>query len=214
MIDKRLLKEMPETKPYIMKQVAMQWFSLLCNIVFVALLANVLSHIFNKTVNEQLLLLTTCGVILCIALRAVCVRKASLYSHEASCHVREQLRMRLFKKLLEMKSSYTESAPTSELVQLSVEGIDQLEIYFGRYLPQFFYSMLCPGYTIPDSCVDGCKKCTCTLTLCTTHSNVYYRSTEIRKEAAIQILEQLYDAGRQLSGKSAGSYHAENISGG
>ena len=58
------------------------------------------------------------------------------------------------------------------------------------------------------------KKCTCTLTLCTTHSNVYYRSTEIRKEAAIQILEQLYDAGRQLSGKSAGSYHAENISGG
>ena len=70
------------------------------------------------------------------------------------------------------------------------------------------------GYTIPDSCVDGCKKCTCTLTLCTTHSNVYYRSTEIRKEAAIQILEQLYDAGRQLSGKSAGSYHAENISGG
>ena len=89
MIDKRLLKEMPETKPYIMKQVAMQWFSLLCNIVFVALLANVLSHIFNKTVNEQLLLLTTCGVILCFALRAVCVRKASLYSHEASCHVRD-----------------------------------------------------------------------------------------------------------------------------
>lgn len=144
MIDKRLLKEMPETKPYIMKQVAMQWFSLLCNIVFVALLANVLSHIFYKTVNEQLLLLTTCGVILCIALRAVCVRKASLYSHEASCHVREQLRMRLFKKLLEMKSGYTESAPTSELVQLSVEGIDQLEIYFDRYLPQFFYSMLAP----------------------------------------------------------------------
>ena len=78
MIDKRLLKEMPETKPYIMKQVAMQWFSLLCTIDFVALLENVLSHIFYKTVNEQLLLLTTCGVILCIALRAVCVRKASL----------------------------------------------------------------------------------------------------------------------------------------
>ena len=144
MIDKRLLKEMPETKPYIMKQVAMQWFSLLCNIVFVALLANVLSHIFYKTVNEQLLLLTTCGVILCIALRAVCVRKASLYSHEASCHVREQLRMRLFKKLLEMKSGYTESAPTSELVQLSVEGIDQLADIFPSFstvcLPRLHYS--------------------------------------------------------------------------
>lgn len=144
MIDKRLLKEMPETKPYIIKQVGMQWISLLSNIVFVALLANVLSLIYNKTIVTQDLLLSVAGVILCIAVRAVCTCKASIYSHEASCHVREHLRLRLFAKLLEMKNSYTKSAPTSELVQLSVEGIDQLEIYFGRYLPQFFYSMLAP----------------------------------------------------------------------
>ena len=144
MIDKRLLKEMPEAKPYILKQVGMQWLSLLCNIVFVILLANVLSHIFNKTIEPRILLLTACGVLLCIAVRAICVQKTSIFSHEASCHVREHLRMRLFAKLLEMKNDYTKSAVTSELVQLSVEGIDQLEIYFGRYLPQFFYSMLAP----------------------------------------------------------------------
>ncbi len=144
MIDKRLLKEMPETKPYILKQVGMQWVSLLCNIIFVTLLANVLSHIFSKTIEPRILLLTACGVLLCIAVRAICVQKTSIFSHEASCHVREHLRMRLFAKLLEMKNDYTKSAVTSELVQLSVEGIDQLEIYFGRYLPQFFYSMLAP----------------------------------------------------------------------
>lgn len=144
MIDKRLLKEMPEAKPYILKQVGMQWLSLLCNIVFVILLANVLSHIFNKTIEPRILLLTACGVLLCIAVRAICVQKTSIFSHEASCHVREHLRMWLFAKLLEMKNDYTKSAVTSELVQLSVEGIDQLEIYFGRYLPQFFYSMLAP----------------------------------------------------------------------
>ncbi|MCR0264885.1 ABC transporter ATP-binding protein/permease [[Clostridium] innocuum] len=144
MIDKRLLKEMPETKPYIIKQVGMQWISLLCNIVFVALMAYVLDGVYKKTVTVQDLFLTTGGVIICIAVRAICVRKASIYSHEASCHVREHLRMRLFTKLLEMKNSYTKCAPTSELIQLSVEGIDQLEIYFGRYLPQFFYSMLAP----------------------------------------------------------------------
>ena len=33
---------------------------------------------------------------------------------------------------------------TSEAVQVSVEGVEQLEIYFGKYLPQFFYSMLAP----------------------------------------------------------------------
>lgn len=144
MIDKRLLKEMPETKPYILKQVGMQWVSLLCNIIFVTLLANVLSHIFSKTIEPRILLLTACGVLLCIAVRAICVQKTSIFSHEASCHVREHLRMRLFAKLLEMKNDYTKSAVTSELVQLSVEGIDQLEIYFGRYLSQFFYSMLAP----------------------------------------------------------------------
>lgn len=144
MIDKRLLKEMPEAKPYILKQVGMQWLSLLCNIVFVILLANVLSHIFNKTIEPRILLLAACGVFLCIAVRAICVQKTSIFSHKASCHVREHLRMRLFAKLLEMKNDYTKSAVTSELVQLSVEGIDQLEIYFGRYLPQFFYSMLAP----------------------------------------------------------------------
>lgn len=144
MIDKRLLKEMPEAKPMIVRQVFMQWISLVSNIGFVFILAYVLSGIYASTITTQQLLVSGGGVMLCILIRAYCVRKASLYSHEASCHVREHLRNRLFEKLLNMKNSYTQCASTSELVQLSVEGIDQLETYFGRYLPQFFYSMVAP----------------------------------------------------------------------
>ena len=33
---------------------------------------------------------------------------------------------------------------TSEVVQVAVEGVEQLETYFGAYLPQFFYAMLAP----------------------------------------------------------------------
>ncbi len=144
MIDKRLLREMPQTKPMIFKQVAMQWISLLTNIIFVFIIAYCLVQVFNHTITGKILLYSAIGVVICILVRAVCTRKASLYSHEASVHVREELRLRLFQKLLKMKNNYKNAAPTSELVQLSVEGIDQLEIYFGRYLPQFFYSMLAP----------------------------------------------------------------------
>ena len=40
--------------------------------------------------------------------------------------------------------SYKENVQTSEIVQVAVEGVDQLETYFGAYLPQFFYAMLAP----------------------------------------------------------------------
>ena len=41
-------------------------------------------------------------------------------------------------------ASYSEQVKTSEVVQVAVEGVDQLETYFGAYLPQFFYAMLAP----------------------------------------------------------------------
>ena len=48
------------------------------------------------------------------------------------------------KKLLRLGASYNEQVKTSEVVQVAVEGVDQLETYFGAYLPQFFYAMLAP----------------------------------------------------------------------
>lgn len=50
----------------------------------------------------------------------------------------------IFSKLLQLGSGYREKVSTSEVVQVSVEGVDQLETYFGQYLPQFFYAMLAP----------------------------------------------------------------------
>lgn len=54
------------------------------------------------------------------------------------------LRRRVYEKLLALGPSYTRSVATSEVVQLSVEGTEQLETYFGQYLPQLFYAALAP----------------------------------------------------------------------
>lgn len=144
MIDKRLLKEMPQAKVMVWKQVFMQWLGMLSNIGMVFLFANIFVEMFQDTLTLRDLMLCAIGVILMIIVRMLTSMQASRYSYRASCDVKNHLRQRIYEKLLELKNSYTQHIATSELVQLSVEGVDQLETYFGRYLPQFFYSMLAP----------------------------------------------------------------------
>ena len=144
MIDKRLLKEMPQAKVMVWKQVFMQWLGMLSNIGMVFLFANIFVEMFQDTLTLRNLMLCAIGVILMIIVRMLTSMQASRYSYRASCDVQNHLRQRIYEKLLELKNSYTQHIATSELVQLSVEGVDQLETYFGRYLPQFFYSMLAP----------------------------------------------------------------------
>ena len=144
MIDKRLLKEMPQAKVMVWKRVFMQWLGMLSNIGMVFLFANIFVEMFQDTLTLRNLMLCAIGVILMIIVRMLTSMQASRYSYRASCDVKNHLRQRIYEKLLELKNSYTQHIATSELVQLSVEGVDQLETYFGRYLPQFFYSMLAP----------------------------------------------------------------------
>ncbi|BBK62291.1 cysteine ABC transporter ATP-binding protein [Amedibacterium intestinale] len=144
MIDKRLIKEMPQAKQFVFKQVFMQWIGMLCNVGLVFSLSAVLVESLKKTISVTNIVVFVVIVSVLIILRIFVTRKASMYSHEASCDVKLHLRTRIYEKLLELKNDYTNYAATSELVQLSVEGVDQLETYFSRYLPQFFYSMLAP----------------------------------------------------------------------
>ena len=144
MFEKRLIKEMPQATSYIKKQVFVQWLQMLANVGFVFILANLIQQVFNQQVSSRLTFLSAAGMVAMIIIRMGLSKLVAEYSYQASCEVKDTLRYRLYAKLLGFKNQYTKHAATSELVQLSVEGIDQLETYFGRYLPQFFYSMLAP----------------------------------------------------------------------
>mgnify|MGYP001064959429 CR=1 FL=1 len=58
--------------------------------------------------------------------------------------MKKTLRAAIYEKLLRLGGSYTQAVPTAEVLQLAGEGVEQLETYFGAYLPQFFYAMLAP----------------------------------------------------------------------
>ena len=86
--------------------------------------------------------MTSCGCF--VEVRFLCSVMASRMSFLSSKTVKKTLWEKIYEKLLCLGASYKEQVKTSEVVQVAVEGVDQLETYFGAYLPQFFYAMLAP----------------------------------------------------------------------
>lgn len=144
MFDKRLIKELPETKPFVIKQVICQWVALFTNIVFTIGLCLIFVLLFEGRLEMRHFIFALLGSLCLFIIRAVVLKKATLYSFEGASLVKRNLRQRLFEKVLSLGNHYQDYVSTSELVQLSVEGINQLETYFALYLPQLFYSVLAP----------------------------------------------------------------------
>lgn len=144
MINKRLIRTVPESKPYIAANVLLQWCSLAANIVLMAAISRLLAGLYLRTADMRSFVFTAAAAAVALAVRFACTVGASRMSFLASRTVKQTLRTRIYQKLLRLGSGYTEQFKTSEVVQVAVEGVDQLETYFGAYLPQFFYSMLAP----------------------------------------------------------------------
>lgn len=144
MINKRLIGIVPESRKYIAGNVALQWLSLAANITMMTSITTLLSALYNHTETDKLLPVTVVAMLAALPVRFGCAIGASQMSYLSSKEVKKTLRRLIYEKLLRLGSSYQEQTGTSEVVQVAVEGVDQLETYFGAYLPQFFYAMLAP----------------------------------------------------------------------
>ena len=144
MINKRLIGTVKESKKYIAGNVTSQWISLAANISIMGAIAKMLQNLYEGTAGEEQLVLTAIVAAAAIAVRFLCAIVSSRMSYLSSKEVKKTLRQMIYRKLLRLGSSYHEQIKTSEVVQVAVEGVDQLETYFGSYLPQFFYAMLAP----------------------------------------------------------------------
>ena len=144
MIDKRLLAAVKESKKYIAGNVACQWAALAANIAMVAAIARLLSQLYTRAADLSAVLAALGIAVLSGAVRFCCTLLSSKLSYLSSRAVKQNLRSLIYKKLLRLGASYREQVNTSEVVQVAVEGVDQLETYFGAYLPQLFYAMLAP----------------------------------------------------------------------
>lgn len=145
MIKTRLIGQVPSSKKYIALTVVAQWVKTVANIVMMFILSNLLALILDgKIFNFASLLPYLCGILGVMIVRYLCGYFASKTSFYASSEVKKVLRQKMYQKLTRMGASYHEKVSTSEVLQVFVEGVDQLELYFGKYLPQFFFAMLAP----------------------------------------------------------------------
>lgn len=144
MINKRLIGTVPESKKYIARNVILQWVSLVANIMMMFAISSLLAKLFLKTADTKDIIITVIIAVVAVVVRYVCTTLASKMGYLSSKAVKKTLREMIYKKLLRLGTSYNEKIKTSEIVQVAVEGVDQLETYFGAYLPQFFYAMLAP----------------------------------------------------------------------
>ena len=137
MINKKLLFAVSESIPYIRKNVIYQWLGLISNMISTACLC--------MLIVERKLDLKLVGLIcIMVILRYVVNQKAIQNSYASSHIVKEKLRAKLYEKLCQIGPGYTNEWSTAEIVQLSSEGVEQLETYFANYIPQFFYAMIAP----------------------------------------------------------------------
>lgn len=144
LIDKRLLSLVPSSKKYIALTVLCYLLSLVANVIFIFFIGNGLNSLFEQGVwmtSVWVSVLLMAGVFL---LRYITTLMSTKYSYLASSKVKSILRAQIYKKVLVLGTAYNEKISTSDLIQTSLEGVEQLEIYFSRYLPQLFYSFLAP----------------------------------------------------------------------
>lgn len=145
MIKTRLIEQVPSSKKYIALTVLAQWLKTVANIVMIFILSNLLAQILDgKAFDFKGLLPYLVAIAAVMLVRYFCGYTSSQTAFFASNEVKKVLRQKMYKKLTRMGASYSEKVSTSEVLQVFVEGVDQLELYFGKYLPQFFFAMLAP----------------------------------------------------------------------
>ena len=144
MIKTRLIKLLSHSKKYIAYTVFWQWIALLAQVTAVFTIADLLGYVLENTLTMSHLKSTFLLLLGVIVIRYTCERMSARTSYQASVDVKRILREKIYDKMLKLGASYNEYVSSSEVVQVSTEGVEQLETYFGKYLPQLFYSLLAP----------------------------------------------------------------------
>lgn len=161
MINKRLIGICKDSKKYMILTVVANMISIICNILIVILIGGFINSLYlgEKFANDLTMIkamkdfkitdnISLFNGVICIAILLIIRYSSNIlygkFSHLASANARITLRELIYKKLLRLGPGYSNVESTAAVVQMSIEGVEQLEIYFGKYLPQFFYSMLAP----------------------------------------------------------------------
>ena len=144
MIKTRLVGLLSHAKKYIVYTILWQWVALFSQIAAVFTIAGLIEAAVNHSIDAPRVQRAALILVAVVLVRLLCEKMGARSSYMACVDVKRVLREKIYDKLLRLGASYRDHVSTAEIVQVSTEGVEQLETYFGKYLPQLFYSLLAP----------------------------------------------------------------------
>ena len=144
MIHKRLTGSVPKSKKWILLSALSSWISLLCNTAITFVTVRFIFGLYNSSLDKKTVFVLLFAASAALIIRVVAVRKRSYFSYRAGTEVKRTLRSMLYDKFISLKLNYSQYISMAEVTQIGTDGIEQLDSYFGAYLPQFFFSMAAP----------------------------------------------------------------------
>ncbi len=140
MLNSELLNYISGTKKNIALNVLFRWFGLLMNIIISFSIVWILNQFYQGESPDYLffiILLTGLWF-----LKFLFERKAELYGFRLSQKVKKHLRLRFLRKIIKIGPSYSQKMPSSKILQLAGDGVEQLQTYYSGFMPQLFFSIL------------------------------------------------------------------------
>lgn len=143
MIDKELFKLIGKNKKYIFIAVALQVLGLIANVGITASICWAIYLAITKAEPIIYLYPAICAVV-GIAVRYTMTRLTGDIKDVLGRKVKKDLRERTYNKIVTLGVRSTDGMSMAGLTQVSMEGVEQLDLYYSSYLPQFFFAMLAP----------------------------------------------------------------------
>ena len=147
MIDKKLLALLGPNKKYIFYAVGLMIVGLFANLAITASICYAIQYAAEYTSsgsNAQGFILPAVIVIIAMAIRYVTSRSIGDLKDTLGRNVKKDLRQKIYDKIIKLGVRTTDNMSMAGLTQLSMEGVEQLDLYYSAYIPQFFYAMIAP----------------------------------------------------------------------
>ena len=147
MIDKKLLALLGHNKKYIFYAVGLMIVGLFANLAITASICYAIQYAAEYTSsgsNAQGFILPVVIVIIAMAIRYVTSRSIGDLKDTLGRNVKKDLRQKIYDKIIKLGVRTTDNMSMAGLTQLSMEGVEQLDLYYSAYIPQFFYAMIAP----------------------------------------------------------------------
>lgn len=198
MVDKELFRLIGGNKKYIFIAVLLQAIDLIAN---VAITGSVCYAVYLLTENAEAmkfvypLISAAAGIIV----RYICSRATGDVKDKLGRSVKKNLRERVYNKIVKLGVKTTDGMSMAGLTQVSVEGVEQLDLYYSSYLPQFFFCDDRTRNIVLDMRMDRLENGSCTDCLCAAYPRVDSCREQVCKENLRKILGQIHLNGRQVS---------------